>query len=173
VLTPSLDFHGCVGVGHLERPQGVCANADIVVVSEAAASRISVFSRRDGALIRRIGARCGAGFELGYLLGLCFTRGDRGVAVADEINHRVCELTVGGELVRHVGVGVLDAPQGVACSAFDELVVADVGNERVAVFCTDGSVGRVLDCGNFSGAAVLGGTIVALDSHSEECVLFE
>jgi tripartite motif-containing protein 2/3/tripartite motif-containing protein 71 len=56
VLTPTLDFHGFVGAGELKYPRGVCANADVVVVSESyPASRISVFDRRDGSLLRRFG----------------------------------------------------------------------------------------------------------------------
>ncbi len=33
VLTPHLDFHGFVGVGQLRGPFGVCANANVVVVT--------------------------------------------------------------------------------------------------------------------------------------------
>jgi DNA-binding beta-propeller fold protein YncE len=54
VLTPTLEFHSFVGVGKLRGPMGVCANADVVVVSEAA-DRISVFNRCDGARVRRFG----------------------------------------------------------------------------------------------------------------------
>jgi DNA-binding beta-propeller fold protein YncE len=34
VLTPTLNFHGFVGVGTLTQPTGVCADDDVVVVSE-------------------------------------------------------------------------------------------------------------------------------------------
>jgi DNA-binding beta-propeller fold protein YncE len=54
VLTPSLDFHAFIGAGAVTRPTGVCANADVVVVSEAGTHRISVFDRRDGTLRRRV-----------------------------------------------------------------------------------------------------------------------
>ncbi len=45
VLTPRLDFHGFVGVGQLHTPSGVCADDDIIMVSEWNAHRISVFRR--------------------------------------------------------------------------------------------------------------------------------
>jgi hypothetical protein len=57
VLTPTLDFHCFIGVGQLRGPGGVCANADIVVVSETDVDRISVFNRRDGGLVRRFGSQ--------------------------------------------------------------------------------------------------------------------
>jgi hypothetical protein len=67
VLTPALDFHCFIGQGQLASPVGVCANADVVVVSEEATARISVFNRGDGALLRRIVVS-----HLGGPGGLCF-----------------------------------------------------------------------------------------------------
>ncbi len=55
VLTPLLDFRSFVGVGLLHYPWGVCATADIVVVSEVHAHRISVFNRGTGARLHRFG----------------------------------------------------------------------------------------------------------------------
>jgi hypothetical protein len=61
VLTPTLHFHGFVGEGRLVGPTGVCADDAIVVVSEGASDRISVFKRRDGTLLRRFGSRGSGG----------------------------------------------------------------------------------------------------------------
>jgi hypothetical protein len=55
VLTSLLEFHAFVGVGQLRGPGGVCADADVIVVSEHNAHRISVFNRRDGTLLRQFG----------------------------------------------------------------------------------------------------------------------
>jgi DNA-binding beta-propeller fold protein YncE len=90
VLTPSLDFHGFVGQGQLLRPGGVCANADVVVVSELRDNRVTVFNRGDGALLRRFGCSGSGDSQLMYPAGLCFVAGDRHIAVADSGNHRVC-----------------------------------------------------------------------------------
>ncbi len=65
VLTPTLDFHSFVGVGQLRGPAGVCANADVVVVSDADVHRISVFKRGDGALVRWFGSHGTAGVLVG------------------------------------------------------------------------------------------------------------
>ncbi len=174
VLMSTLDFHSFVGVGQLELPSGVCANDDIIVVSENGAHRVSVFSRRDGHLLHRIaGARGRHDGQLDTPHGLCFTSHDRHVAVADEGNNRVCVFGVDAEFIRHVGAGTLDGPQGVASSAFDELVVADSRDRRVVVFS---DVGELLmsfgDC-LCVGVAVRGGTVFAADCDDQCCVVFQ
>jgi hypothetical protein len=59
-------------------------------------------------------------------------------------------FTVGGVFVRHVGVGHLELPIGVACSGSGaELVVADYRRHRVFVFCAaSGKLVRTMNrCG--------------------------
>jgi tripartite motif-containing protein 2/3 len=175
VLTPRLDFHGFVGVGKLRGPCGVCADDDVIVVSESDAHRISVFSRGGGALLRRFGSRGSGDGQLNYPHGQCFMSGHRHVAVADCRNNRVSVFSVEGEFVRHVGVGELDWPSGVACSAFDELVVADWGHNRVVVFSASGEILDAMGDGLFAGVAIHGGTIFALtcdDDAGDGCVVF-
>ncbi len=170
VLTPSLDFHGVIGADVLVHPRGVCANADVVVVSDGATHTISVFNRGDGALLRRIGCEGSGEGQLRHPGGLCFMHGHRHVAVTEFSNRRVSVFSVDGQFIRHVGVGVLRLPQGVACSAFDELVVGDCSNGRVAVFGASGDVvstmglaeGGDSDGGDAVGVAVHGGAIVAV-----------
>jgi DNA-binding beta-propeller fold protein YncE len=174
VLTPTLDFHAFVGVGVLDLPSGVCANDDVVVVSEVDAHRVSVFSRGDGALLRRFGSRGSADGQLNGPYGLCFMSSGRHVAVADYFNHRVSVFSVGGDFVRHVGVGVLRSPMGVACSAFDELVVTDIKRRCVVVFSSSGKAMKRMGSGGFAGVAIHGGTVFASDrdDHSRKCVVF-
>jgi DNA-binding beta-propeller fold protein YncE len=174
VLTPTLDFHGTVGTGLLDRPAGVCANADVVVASEWGAHRIAVFNRRDGALLRpsRFGCHGSAAGEPSAPRGLCFMSGDRHVAVVEFNNHRVSVFSVDGAFVSRVGVGVLLIPQGVACSAFDELVVADTGNHRVVLFSADGQLLATFGRGAFDGVALRGCTVHAhAGDHDSRCVV--
>jgi hypothetical protein len=56
---------------------------------------------------------------------------------------------------------VLKHPTGVACSAFDELVVADYGNGRIVVFSASDEMVKTIGCGGITGVAVHGGTIFA------------
>ncbi len=172
VLTPRLDFHAFVGVGQLVSPSGVCADDDVIVVSEWDAHRISVFKRRDGALLRRFGREGSGDGQLKEPGGLCFMSGHRHVAVADYCNHRVSVFSVEGEFVRHVGVGKLSRPTGVACSAFDDIVVADYNNSRVVVFSASGEMLHTMGGGWFTGVAMHGGTIFAQTCNNDKCVVF-
>jgi tripartite motif-containing protein 2/3/tripartite motif-containing protein 71 len=169
VLTPSLDFHCFVGVGQLRTPLGVCADDDIIVVSEWE-HRICVFNRHDGALLRHFGSLGSGDGQLRFPYGLCFMSGHRHVAIAERKNHRVSVFSVEGEFIRHVGVGQLDSPTGVACSAFDELVVADTRNDRVVVFSASGELLKTMECERVTSVAINGGTIFA--HGNEKCVVF-
>jgi DNA-binding beta-propeller fold protein YncE len=172
VLTPTLDFHGFVGVGELSGPRGVCANDDVVVVSESSAHRVSVFNRGDGALLRRFGSRGSADGQLQCPYGLCFVSGDRHMAVADCANKRVSVFSVGGDFVRHVGVGLLGGTMGVASTAFDELVVADGGTCCVFVFSSSGKAMKTMGRAEFTGVAIHGGAVFAHGYESQDCVVF-
>ncbi len=98
--------------------------------------------------------------------------GHRHVAVADSSNNRVSVFSVEGKFIRHVGVGKLDHPLGVACSAFDELVVTDYRNYRIVVFSASGELLKTMD-GEFSysSVAIHGGTVFAQDG-TDSCILF-
>jgi DNA-binding beta-propeller fold protein YncE len=172
VLTPTLDFHSFVGVGRLLGPIGVCANADVVVVSEVAADRISVFNRHGGALVRRFGSHGRGPGELMSPRGLCFMSGDRHVAVTYVCKDRVSVFSIDGEFIRHVGVGELIELFEVVCSAFDELVVADTRNHRVVVFSDDGELLMSFGDGCISGVVVHGSTVLAQDFQSQRCVVW-
>jgi DNA-binding beta-propeller fold protein YncE len=173
VLTPTLDFHGFVGVGVLQYPAGVCVNAAVVVVSECVAHRIAVFNRRDGALARRFGSAGRGPGELMSPRGLCFMSGDRHVAVAEYYTGRVSVFSIDGEFIRHVGVGKLKYPCGVVCSAFNELVVTNGGNGElwVRVFSDVGELLMTFGCADFSGVALHGSTLWATDVEGS-CTVF-
>ncbi len=108
VLSPTLDFHGVVGVGHLQCPIGVCVNADVVVVSEGEANRISVFHRGDGALLRRFDGS-GSGDSQLTPRGLCFMSGNHHIAIADVSSSRVSVFSIDGEFEVH-------PPRGCRCA---------------------------------------------------------
>jgi DNA-binding beta-propeller fold protein YncE len=170
VLTPTLDFHSFIGVGCVTGPTGVCANADVVVVSEDRC--IHVFNRSDGTLLRRFGSRGSGNGQILQPVGLCFMHSDRHVAVTDFGNDRVSVFSIDGQFIRRIGVGVLKRPDGVACSAFDELVVADRGNRRVVVFSDVGDLLMSFGDGCISGVVVHGSTVLAQDFKSQQCVVW-
>jgi DNA-binding beta-propeller fold protein YncE len=172
VLTPSLDFHACVGAGHMQHPGGVCANADVVVVSEYEAHHVAVFSRGDGAFVRRFGRFGTADGQLHHPHALCFMSGDRHIAVVEWRNSRVSVFSVEGEFIRHVGVGVLSHPMGVAASAFDELVVTDTGNDCLRVFSSAGDVVATMGAGRFNAVALHGGAVFTVEERSHTVLAF-
>jgi hypothetical protein len=67
--------------------------------------------------------------------------------------------------------GELGGPLGVACSAFDELVVADYGTDRIVVFSASGEVVHTMGDGLFTGVAIHGVTIFAQTYSDNECVV--
>ncbi len=174
VLTPTLDFHGFIGEGQLERPSVVCASADVVVVvvSDIAEHHVSVFDRGDGALLRRFAPDGGADGQLTYPRGVCLMSDDRHVAVADFGNSRVSVFSVDGEFIRHVGVGILSRPMGVAVSAFDELVVADYGSRCLRVFSSTGDLLATVGDLCFTWVAVHGSTVFVTRSFSTNVSVF-
>ncbi len=172
VLTPTLDFHAFIGVRRLACPAGVCANADVVVVSEHDKHRIFVFNRADGAVLRRFGSHGGGDGQLSFPKGLCFVAGSRHVAVADAWNNRVSVFSVDtGDFIRHVGAGVVQYPKGVACSAHDELVVADATNKRVVVFDSSGEMVRAMACRDVVGVAMPVSGDAVFAQASVECIV--
>jgi hypothetical protein len=154
----------------------VCANADVVVVSEYWAHTLAVFSRGDGALLRRFGCRGTGDGQLIHPTGLCVMSGGRHVAVADSANNRVSVFSIDGEFIRHVGVGVLSYPgsmEGVvsiAASAFDELVVADPDNRCLRVFSATGDLLATVGDGRFTCVAVHGSSAVFAANDSASAV---
>jgi hypothetical protein len=184
-LSPRLRFRGFIGVGlgrELCYPTGVCADADVVVVSGSRPdgferkpmpvtdSLLAVFKRSDGSLLRRFGPPGSGDGELEGAHCVCFTHDNRNVAVADGPNKRVCIFTVTGVFVRHIGVGVLDSVGALACSAFDELVVTDKDRtiKCVRVFSSYGDQLDVFysdDCfGSFKGCTIHDGRLFTVES---------
>jgi DNA-binding beta-propeller fold protein YncE len=173
VLTPSLDFHSYVGEGQLSRPVGVCANADVVVVTEQGTHTVAVFNRRTGALLRRFGREGDIDGALHLPAAVCFMSGDRHVAVADSGNNRVSVFSADGEFIHHIGVSVLSHPQGVAASAFDELVVADPRNKRLHVFSGTGDLLTSMGEGSFTGVVLHSTGVFAADVDTLTVVVFQ
>jgi DNA-binding beta-propeller fold protein YncE len=172
VLSPDRSFHSFVGVGQLCGPTGVCASASIVVVVESEAHRVAVFRRSDRTLLYRFGA---SGRGAGQLLNprvVSFMSGGAQLAVVEKVGNRVSVFRVDGSFVRHVGAGVLRNPRGVACSAFDELVVADTDNRCLRLFSDAGELLKSFGYGDFRGVAIHGCTVYAQDCDGRRCVVW-
>jgi DNA-binding beta-propeller fold protein YncE len=177
VLTSDLSFRGVIGEGQLGRPHGVCADRNVVVVTELSTHRITVFSRADGGAIRRIGTPGAGDGDLSCPLAVCFTSEGRGVAVAEAGNSRVSVFQLDGVFVRHVGVGVLNRPYGVTATSVDELVVCDRDSSRVLLFSAIGELLYTFGSGMVTGACAWGGLVFVqqdsdTDSSERCCTLY-
>jgi DNA-binding beta-propeller fold protein YncE len=177
VLTPGLGFHGYFTDG-LEYPCGVVANVDIVVVTGGykGADRITVFNRSSGKAVRHIGSKGSGNGQLLWPRGLYLLPGDRHIAVVDTGNHRVSVFDVNNTWIPpHLGVGVLNAPQAVAFSAFGEIVVADRDNFKLRLLnaTTGALLPKSFDTGGrFTGVVIHGSRVFAQDQDAERCVVF-
>jgi hypothetical protein len=161
VLSPRLDFHGFVGVGQLEDPVGVCATADVVVVTEHRECRMSVFDRSDGVRLRRVGG-------IAFPDAVCLASVGRHILVTENYTGewRVRALDVEGNVVG-VALDTVEhrvvAPSAVAWFPSNELAVAE--RRRVALYGTDfgheappdAVVGPSVDRGPYRDLACLGG----------------
>ncbi len=127
VFTPQLVLKATIGDVLTGRAEGVCADDDSVFVSNIGS--IAVYARATGAWTTSFSV-CKRG-SLGQPANLCFMAANRRLAVADRSKNRVSVFETTGRFVRDVGVGVLGRPGGLACSAADELLVADPANHRV------------------------------------------
>jgi DNA-binding beta-propeller fold protein YncE len=172
VLTPALAWHGVIGDTQVGFPTGVCANADVVVVAEGTDHCVTVLRRSDGGVITQFGSLGSGDGQLHHPGGLCFVSGDRRVAVADQGNNRVSVFGVDGGFVRHVGVGVLRRPAGVASSAYDELVVADTDNCCIRVFSDVGELLLTLGRGRFTAVTIHDGTLYAHEFDGDRCIVW-
>ncbi len=174
VLKPDLSFDGFVGVDHLRNPAGVCADAHVVVVSEFNHHGLVVFNRSSGARLRTLGSQGSDDGQLLHPRGLCLMSGGHFVAVADSNNHRVSVFSVEGPFSHHVGDtgNVLKFPVDVACSPFDELVVADWGHKQVLLFSATRALTPVRFDGSspYTAVAIHGSRVFA--HFGETCVVF-
>jgi hypothetical protein len=148
VLAPDMTFQALIGKGQLHEPNRVCGNRDVVVVcdvngpeeddlfSESGSGlfcsflppascifgRVSVFGRRDGSLIARLGD-----VNMFPSRG-CFLAGGLRLAIAEELLGvaTVFNLADGAVLgcIGGDGERICERKTRIACSAFDELVVA-------------------------------------------------
>jgi hypothetical protein len=161
VLTPQLGFHGFVGEHVLDRPIGVCADADVVVVSEKWRHCIAVFRRSDGVLLRRFGSARGrdAGMKLQFPGDLCILSANQRVAVLHGPGFGVSVFTIQGALIRHISECRSPA-WSIACSAFDELVV--ITSTEIRVYNSDGEVCRTVVGSFYRGVAVREHGILAI-----------
>lgn len=159
VLTPDFCFQKAIGDGVLTNaPHGVCANSEIVAVAQDMIPTVTVFSRHDGSLLRRIGDAYPYDGVLKYPRWLTFVpsvsvyaRGACHLAVADMNENRVSVFDIAtAQFIRHVDVTARHKilnPTSVAFSSAGEMVLTQTdgcGGTVIVVISADGSEARTL-----------------------------
>ena len=157
VLTPQMDFASFVGVGQLRSPVGVCADGEIIAVSELCAHRISVFSRDDDTLLRRFAERGSGDTQLSFPCALCFTADHRHIAVSDPTNDRISVFSTEGKFIRSmVGAkyayccGCVHTNSGELVFAnYSSVVVSSASGEEIrSLRASDWVTGVAIHCGS-------------------------
>jgi hypothetical protein len=168
VVTPRFDtlqFFGKDDV--LWAPTAVCCD-DELVATIGSPRQLIVFCRGTGARLLHVDLavvlKLPAKTNFAFYGGMCFWTTRRDIAFTDFYGGCVYAVSLEGNLLQRIGDGVLRCPQGLACSAFDELLVADGALRRLFVFSTAGELMRSLDCDVFGCITLHGSSVFVGDS---------
>ena len=133
-----------IGCGTLQEPWDVSVHQGDVFVADWRNHRVAVFSQ-DGKFICTIGSK-GTGPRQFTCPTSVAISPDGELYVSDCHNGRVQVLTPQGVYIREFGKGQLNAQHRLLFSGDKHVLVADQGNNRVAVFNQDGALVSSLPC---------------------------
>ena len=127
-------FIRTIGQGKLRYPKDVLVHSSgLVYAADGVNHRIAVFSQKRE-LVCTIGSRGGEKGECEYPSSLAVSPDGHHLYVSDCGNHRVQVFTLEGQYVRDFGTGQLKDPRGPTVASDGSVLVADRGNNRIAVF---------------------------------------
>ena len=135
-------FIKTIGLRKLQYPWGVLVHSSgLVYVADGSNHRIAVFSQ-EGELVRNFGSKGGGKGKFYWPSGLATSPDGHHLYVSDRDNHRVQVFTLEGQYhyVREFGTGQLKEPRGLTVTSDGSVLVADVGNNCVAVFDKKGEL---------------------------------
>ena len=154
-------FIRTIGQGKLRYPKDVLVHSSgLVYVADGDNHRIAVFSQK-GELVCTIGSRGGGKGEFEYPSSLAVSPDGHHLYVSDCGNHRVQVFTLEGQYMygRDFGTGQLKGPRGLTVASDGSVLVADRGNNRIAVFDKKGELVHSI--------AVEDPTSLAIDSRGD------
>ena len=129
-----------IGQGNLLYPRDVLVHSSgLVYVADCSNHRIAVFSQ-ERELVRTFGSKGVGKGEFNWPSGLAVSPDGHHLYVSDQGIHRVQVFTLEGHYVREFGTGQLKGPRGLTVTSDGSVLVADVGNSRVAVFDKKGEL---------------------------------
>ena len=128
-----------IGQGKLLFPMDVLLHSSgLVYVADSWNHRIAVFSQ-EGELVHTFGSERGRKGELQHPSELATSLDGHHLYVSDQFNHRVQVFTLEGQYIREFGTGQLN-PRGLAVTSDGSVLVADRGNNHIAVFDKKGEL---------------------------------
>ena len=133
-------FIRTIGRGKLLFPSGVLVHSSgLVYVADGRKHRIAVFSQ-EGELVHTFGSEGGGKGEFEWPFGVAVSPDGHHLYVSDYNNYRVQVFTLEGQYVRDFGTGQLKGPHGLTVTSDGSVLVADRGNNRIAVFDKKGEL---------------------------------
>lgn len=141
-MTPAGDYVRHIDAGSCEAV-GIAASGDMIAVSvQKGRSRALLFDIVTGELLRAVsvaqGRRVSDG-QLWYSVGLRFTPDGHHLLIAEYNGNRLHLFTLTGQLVREVGLAIVNSPWDVGFASNGDILVCDRGSHRITVFTPDGS----------------------------------
>ena len=133
-------FIRTIGQGKLKYPRDVLVHSTgLVYVTDSWSHCIAVFSQ-EGELVRTFGSKGGGKGEFNWPSGLTTSPDGHHLFVSDCNNHRVQVFTLEGQLVKKFGTGQLKDPRGLTVTSDGSVLVADKGNNCIAIFDKKGEL---------------------------------
>ena len=135
-------FIRTIGQGKLQYPRDVLVHSSgLVYVADEGNHCIAVFSQ-EGELVRAFGSKGGGKGEFNYPSGLATSPDGHHLYVSDRNSHRVQVFTLEGQFVWEFDTqsDQLVRPHGLTVTSDGGVLVADKGNNRVAVFDKKGGL---------------------------------
>lgn len=171
-----------IGAGELERPTGVAADAQRIVVADPPRHDVVIFSP---AGVERMGRRGEGEGEFDFPTAAALAP-DGTFLIVDALNFRVVRLSPTGAWAGTFGErgdegGAFSRPKGIAVAGDGRIYVSDAQRDLVLVFREDGSFeysigGTGTSPGWFThpaGLAVAGGRLYVADSQNRRIQVFE
>ena len=165
-------FIRTIGKGKLQYPHDVLVHSSgLVYVADGSNHRIAVFSQ-EGELVRTFGSQGGGKGEFRYPFGVAVSPDDHHLYVSDRDTDQVQVFTLQGRYVREFGTDQLKYPRGLTVTSDGSVLVADRGNNRVAVFDKKGNLVCSIAVGDPTGLAIDSRGDLLVTSCKNECVYY-
>ena len=165
-------FIRTIGQGKLKCPSDVLVHSSgLVYVVDGSNNRIAVFSQ-EGELVRTFGSEGKGKGEFEWPSSVAVSPDGHHLYVSDCNNHRVQVFTLEGQYVRDFGTDQLKRPCGLTVMSDGSVLVADRGNNRIAVFDKKGELVHSIAVEDPTGLATDSRGDLLVAANQKKCVYY-